>query len=331
MVHRDYYKILGLGTEATFQEIKSRFRQLALRYHPDRNPENPRAAERFKLVAEAYYVLGDADRRRLYDGRGSQGLEESGHRGFRHTGDVFTTFGDELRSFLGLSGDQPRRGPLPGADLCLQLELSFEEAALGAEKRIEISRMETCRQCQGNGSRSSTREERCAWCDGSGSFSGNSSVWSSPTACLQCGGKGRLARSFCDVCEGLGRREVRTELAVSIPAGVEGGTRLKFTGGGDGGDYGGQPGDLYLVLYVGSHPYFTRCGQDVLCRFVISPSRANIGGPVTVPTLTGGQLVNVPPGTVSGTRVCLPNEGIVNPDTGERGNQIIQFEVRATG
>jgi molecular chaperone DnaJ len=246
----DYYKILGLKRSASLLEIKSRFRQLALRYHPDRNPGDSRAEERFKLVAEAYHVLSDQQRRHLYHRRGSEGLRERGYRGFQRTEEVFRTFGAEFFSFLGLSGSEPQRGPLPGADICLDLELSPEEAALGIKKTVQITRMESCSQCRGSGSRPSSATQPCAWCQGSGRFRAVSSIFTAAGTCPKCGGKGRLAQISCEGCGGLGRRQVEQALQVDIPTAVIDKTRLRIARWGDGGEDGAQPGDLYLVLHV---------------------------------------------------------------------------------
>jgi molecular chaperone DnaJ len=246
----DYYNILGLKRSASLREIKSRFRKLALRYHPDRNPENPGSEEHFKLIAEAYHVLSNHERRHLFNKHGHQGLKATGYRGFEHTQDVFKTFGAELFSFLGVSRSRPQRGPLPGADLCIQLVLSHEEAALGVKKTVWIITMQGCLQCRGNGYRPTSRQQSCPWCGGSGKFQGTSQIFAAAGVCPKCNGQGRLAQALCKSCDGLGRRQVRKSLEVSIPAGVKDRTRLKISHAGDGGEYGGKPGDLYLVLHI---------------------------------------------------------------------------------
>jgi molecular chaperone DnaJ len=247
---RDYYKILGLPKGASLSDIKKRFRQLALRYHPDRNPEDPSSEESFKLVAEAYHVLSDQKRRRLYDRKGHQGLQEHGYRGFHRTEDVLRTFASEFFDFLGISGMQPQRGPLPGADLCYQLELSPEEAAMGVKRTIQISTMKTCPHCLGNGFKPTSTIQACPWCRGSGRYRESSGIFTTAGVCPKCDGSGNLRQLSCSYCEGHGRREVKKDFLVNIPAGVENNTRLIISQEGDGGAHQAESGDLYLLLQV---------------------------------------------------------------------------------
>ena len=218
---RDYYGILGLKEGASPKGIKKRFRQLALKYHPDRNPGDQIAEEMFKLVAEAYHVLSDQERRRLYDHKGHEGLKEGGYRGFKRTEDVLRTFSSEFFDFLGIAGTGSQRHPSRGADLCFQLELSREEAANGARKNIQIDIMESCPQCQGNGVRPSSTLQSCSWCGGSGTYTETSGIFTATGECPKCNGKGRLRSLSCDSCNGQGRREVKKDLQVDIPAGIQ--------------------------------------------------------------------------------------------------------------
>lgn len=251
---RDYYDVLGLRRGASLKDIKKRFRKLALQYHPDRNQGDPISEEIFKLVAEAYHVLSNQQRRRLYDRRGHRGLKEQGYRGFEKTEDVLRTFASEFFDFLGLSAIGPKRGPLRGADLCYQLELSPDEARQGVEKTIQISTMETCGQCQGNGVKPTSTLQVCPWCQGSGRYAKTSTIFTADGECSKCKGKGSVRQLSCNGCEGLGRREVKKDLLVSIPAGVQDDTRLKISQLGDGGEPAGESGDLYLLLQVRPHP-----------------------------------------------------------------------------
>ena len=247
---RDYYKTLGVAKGATLDEIKRRFRQLALRYHPDRNPGSSHAEARFKLVAEAYHVLSNRRRRRLYNERGHQGLREQGFQGFHCSKEVFRTLGAELFAFLGMADKQPQRGPLAGADLCLTLALSANEAAHGVEKSIQVTRMETCKHCEGVGVRPSLERRPCYVCGGSGTFSGAIGIFSHTHVCPKCNGKGFVAQASCTVCEGRGRYQTRKVMPVVVPRGATDGMRLKFPREGDGGDYGARPGDLYVELRI---------------------------------------------------------------------------------
>ncbi len=247
---RDYYEILGLPRGASLKGIKQRFRQLALRYHPDRNPGDPSSEESFKLVAEAYHVLSDQRRRRLYDREGHQGLKERGYRGFERTEDVLKTFSSEFFDFLGITGMRSQRGPLPGADLCYQLELSPEEAAMGVKKTIQISTMENCPQCLGKGFKPTTTMQVCPWCRGSGRYRESSAVFTAAGVCPKCNGNGNLRQLSCNSCDGQGRRQVKKDFLVNIPAGVQNNTRLRILQEGDGGERNAEAGDFYVFIQV---------------------------------------------------------------------------------
>jgi molecular chaperone DnaJ len=251
---RDYYGILGLKEGASYEDIKKRFRQLALQYHPDRNPDDPISEKMFKLVAEAYHVLSDQERRLLYDHQGHEGLKKRGYRGFKRTEDVLRTFSSEFFDFLGIGGTGSQRHPSRGADLCYQLELSREEAANGARKSIQIDIMESCPQCQGNGVRPSSTLRPCSWCGGSGTYTATSEIFSAIGECPKCNGKGSLRSLSCDSCNGQGRREVKKDFQVDIPAGIQNNTRLKISREGDGGEFNDESGDLYVVLRIRPHP-----------------------------------------------------------------------------
>ena len=249
MSSRNYYKILGLKKEASLQEIKKRFRQLALQYHPDRNPGDPISEEHFRLVAEAYQVLSDTKNRRLYDHKGYDGLREQGYRGFEHTEDVLRNFASEFLDYLGISGLRPQAHPSRGADLCYQLEVSSEEASTGGRKHIRVNAMETCGSCQGNSVISTAALQTCPWCEGSGRHTESSAVFSVIGTCPKCMGKGIARILTCASCKGQGRLEVARDLLVDIPAGVENNSRLKISGQGDNGE-NGQAGDLYITIQV---------------------------------------------------------------------------------
>ena len=252
MKNRDYYDILGLNKGASLDHIKKRFRKLALRYHPDRNPGDPISEEMFKLVAEAYHVLSDHERRHLYDHKGTEGLKEQGYQGFERTEDVLRTFASELFGFLGISGPGRQPHPSRGADLCYQLELSSEEAASGADKHIQISIMETCPKCRGNGVKQTSSLQDCPWCHGKGKYTEATGIFAAVGTCPKCNGKGRLRALSCGSCEGVGRREIKKDLLVHIPAGVQNNTRLKISQEGDGGEAHGQEGDLYVNIQIKS-------------------------------------------------------------------------------
>jgi molecular chaperone DnaJ len=249
VANRNYYAILGLKAGASLQKIKKRFRQLAHQYHPDRNPENPIAEEHFKLVAEAYHVLSDVKKRRLYDQKGYDGLKEQGYQGFERTEDVLRTFATEFFDFLGIVGVRPQAHPSRGADLCYQLELSSKEATKGSIKQIRVNTMENCGPCRGNGVISTTDLQICSWCKGSGRYTESSGIFTAIGTCPKCKGKGKARMHSCPSCKGLGRLEVTKNLLVDIPAGVENNTRLKIPSQGDSGETG-QAGDLYVLVQV---------------------------------------------------------------------------------
>ncbi|MBW1980505.1 MAG: J domain-containing protein [Deltaproteobacteria bacterium] len=250
MPNRDYYKILGLQRGAGVDLIKRRFRQLAFKYHPDRNPGKPEYEERFKLVAEAYQVLTDRDLRRIYQGHGYGGLKKNGYTGFRTTEDVYRAFSSQLLGFLGLSSHQATRGPLPGADICIQLEISPEEASRGTRKTVLLSRMEVCTLCGGTGNRRSSELHTCPSCAGNGKLVHTASVFAALEVCPVCKGDRRVALISCEKCNGGGRFQVRRTLEIEISPGLGHGSRIKFARQGDGGEFGGLAGDLYIVLLV---------------------------------------------------------------------------------
>jgi molecular chaperone DnaJ len=246
---RNYYEILGLKKGAPLKEIKKRFRQLALQYHPDRNPGDLISEEHFKLIAEAYHVLSNGKKRCLYDQKGYDGLREQGYQGFQRTEDVLRTFATEFFDFLGMSGLRPQAHPSRGADLSYQLEVSSEEAAKGSMKQIRVNTMETCGACRGNGAISTSDLQTCPWCKGSGRCTESSGIFSAIGTCPKCKGKGEARMLPCLSCKGQGRLEVTKDLLVDIPAGVENNSRLKISSQGDSGE-NGQPGDLYLLIQV---------------------------------------------------------------------------------
>jgi molecular chaperone DnaJ len=251
---RDYYGILGLKEGAPYKDIKKRFRQLALKYHPDRNPGDLISEEMFKLVAEAYHVLSDQQRRRLYDHKGHEGLKKRGYRGFERTEDVLRTFSSEFFDFLGIAGTESHRHPSRGADLCFQLELSPEEAANGARKNIQINMMKICPPCQGNGVKPTSTLQTCSWCGGSGIYTATSGIFTATGECPKCNGKRSLRSLSCDSCNGQGRREVTKDVQINIPAGIQNNTRLKISREGDGGEFNDESGDLYINIQIKSNP-----------------------------------------------------------------------------
>ena len=321
---RDYYEVLGVSRESGPDDLKKAFRQLALQYHPDRNPEDKASEERFKEINEAYSVLSDPVKREQYDRFGPAGPAGQGFGGF---GD-FSGFGveDIINDFFGGmfggggGGGRSRRG----ADLRYNLTVTFDEAVFGAEKEIVVPRTGACRDCSGTGARKGTRPERCGACNGQGQVTMRQGFFAIRRTCGRCGGTGQVVKDPCGSCAGTGHvRENRT-LKVKIPPGVDSGTRRKLRGEGEAGPSGGAGGDLYVVLTVKEHPFFVREGAELFCEVPISFPQAALGATIEVPTLSGKKNLTIPPGTPSGHDFVMRGEGVAALNSGRRGNLVIR-------
>jgi molecular chaperone DnaJ len=325
MPPRDYYEVLGVPRNASEQEIKSAYRRLALKHHPDRNPADAQAEERFKEAAEAYGVLGDPDKRRRYDAYGHAGLG-GGAQGFDPT--IFSDFSDILGDFFGF-GDafSRRRGPRRGADLRYNLDVSFEEAAFGMETQLRIPRAERCSACSGTGAASGTQPVTCPTCRGVGQVTFQQGFFSVARTCSHCRGTGRIVAEPCKTCRGEGHVTAERTLQIRIPAGVDNGSQLRIGGEGEPGAQGGPSGDLYVVLRVAEHAFFKRDGTHLVCEMPVGVAQAALGATIEVPTLDGGKArLNVPEGTQSGTVLKLRGQGI--PALGGRGRGDLHVLVR---
>lgn len=327
---RDYYEVLGVSRDATDNEIKSAYRKLAMQYHPDRNPGSKEAEEKFKEAAEAYEVLRDSQKRAIYDQYGHQGLEGTGFSGFGGFEDIFSSFSDIFDDFFGFSSGRrsSRSRSQKGADLRYDLTLSFMEAAFGKETEISIEKYEQCPECIGSGCEPGTHPETCRQCHGTGQVSRSQGFFTVRTTCPYCRGKGQIVSHPCKRCNGNGKVMVRKKVSVKIPAGVDHGSRLRLTGEGEAGVYGGPPGDLYVFIHVEPHPFFERHNTDVVCQVPISFIQAALGDEITVPTLTGEKTIQIPKGIQPGEMMRLPGEGIPSLKNGNRGDQIIQFAIK---
>ena len=329
---RDYYEILAIGREASEAEIKSAYRRLAVQFHPDRNPGDKEAEERFKEAAEAYSVLSDPNQRARYDRFGHQGVSGQGFGGFDTS--TFGDFADILGDFFGVDfgdlfaggGRQRGRGQ-PGADLRYQLGLSLEEAAFGTEQELKIPRLESCSECSGTGSIPDSSPETCSTCGGYGQVRISQGFFTVARTCPQCRGDGRVITDPCSGCRGEGRVEKERAIEVKIPAGVDTGTRLRLTGEGEHGRRGGPAGDLYVDIFVEPHPQFEREGADTRSILDLSYSQAVLGTSVEAETLHGPERVEIPSGTPDGKEFRLAGKGIDRLDGRGRGDHFVRARV----
>ena len=320
---RDYYEVLEVDREASDTQIKTAYRKLAVKYHPDKNPGDHTAEERFKEAAEAYAVLADKEKRALYDRFGHQGVSgAAAGAGFDPTifadfGDIFSGLGDAF-GFGDIFGGRRRRGgPQRGADLRYDLEITFEESATGTETTIQIPREETCETCKGSGAAPGTHAETCAQCKGAGQLRYQQGFLTVARPCANCRGTGKTIAKPCQSCRGAGRIGRERKLTVKIPAGIATGQRLRLYGEGEHGSAGGPTGDLYVVVHVQEHDFFKRDGVNLFCEVAVNFTTLALGGEIVVPTLDGTEDVKVPEGTQTGTTMRLRGKGL--PDVNGRG------------
>ncbi|MGL6106581.1 molecular chaperone DnaJ [Romboutsia sp.] len=336
---RDYYEVLGVDKNADEQTLKKAYRKLAMQYHPDRNPDNKEAEDKFKEINEAYEVLSDSTKRQTYDqfghagvnGQGGFGGQGFGGQGFGGFEDVFgDIFGDMFGG--GFSGGRPRRrGPERGADMRQSIDITFEEAAFGKSTSIKVNRSEECNECHGTGSKAGTSKKTCPTCNGAGEVRtvqrtpfGN--IASSRT-CSTCQGEGEVVESPCPKCQGAGStRKVKT-IEVDIPAGIDDGQMIKLSAQGELGSKGGPRGDLYLVINVKNHTLFTREGYDIYFDMPITFAQAALGDEIEVPTLDGKVKYTIPEGTQTGTVFRLREKGIPKLRGNSRGDQYVKVIV----
>jgi molecular chaperone DnaJ len=324
---RDYYDVLGVSRNASESEIKSAYRKLALKYHPDKNPNDKNAEENFKEAAEAYSVLSDPNRRARYDRFGHSGMQ-GGFSGFDPA--TFGDFGDILGEFFGLGdifGGRRRSGPERGADLRYDLKISFREAAFGLKTKIKIPRQEVCGTCGGSGTPRGKKPITCPACHGSGQVRYQQGFFSISRTCGQCDGSGRVITEPCEKCQGRGLVRKEKVLEIRIPAGVDNGSRLRVQGEGEAGLHGGPPGDLYVVIYVEEHPFFQRQGNNIYCQVPIGIAQAVLGSEITVPTLEGEERLKIPEGTQSGSVFRMRNKGVVSVGERGRGDQFVTVNI----
>ena len=326
---RDYYEVLGVNRNADENDIKASYRKLAFKFHPDRNDGDKEAEEKFKEASEAYEVLRDSEKRNIYDHYGHEGLQGTGFSGFRGFEDIFSSFSDIFDDFFGFgTGRRSRTAARRGSDLRYDLAISFMDAAFGIDTEIEIEKAEPCSTCETTGCEPGTYPEDCRQCGGSGQLNRSQGFFSIRTTCPVCRGEGRTIPSPCRKCSGKGQVERKKKVSVSIPAGVDTGSRLRLTGEGEHGSRGGPPGDLYVFVNVKPHDFFKRNNNDVICQIPISFVQAALGADISVPTLEGEKKLEIPKGTQPGEVFRFKGEGIPSLRGRGRGDQIIQVLVK---
>jgi molecular chaperone DnaJ len=332
---RDYYEVLGIGREAPEEEIKRAYRKLAVKFHPDKNPDDPHAEEKFKELGEAYDVLMDGDKRAAYDRFGHAAFSQGsgfGRGGFHDPFDIFRevfggSSGGIFETFFG--GGAAARGEdrQRGSDLRYDMQITLEEAATGVEKEIEVRKLDICDRCNGSGAEANSRTINCPTCGGRGQVISARGFFQVSQTCPRCHGLGQIVERPCSKCDGDGRVERTSRIKLKIPAGIGSGSRLRSSRNGEAGVRGGPPGDLYVVLHVKEHPVFQRDEDNLYCEVPISFALAALGGEIPVPTLEGTANLKIPPGTQSGQIFKLRAKGIANIDGRSRGDLMARMIV----
>jgi len=329
---RDYYEVLGVSKGASLEDVKKAYRKKAVQFHPDKNPGNKEAEDKFKEATEAYSVLSDAENRAKYDrfghaafSQGGGGFQGGDFSGFEDVfGDIFSTF------FGGGMGGDPRRGRgRAGNDLRYDLDLTFEEAAFGCEKEVSLGRRAKCETCSGSGAAKGTSRERCRQCEGAGQVRVQQGFFTMASTCPVCSGAGEIVKNPCTDCSGSGLRLKESKLKVKVPAGVDHGQRLKMRGEGEAGAAGGPNGDLYVQISIDEHPVFQRQDNEVVCEVPITFSAAALGTEIEVPSLDGKLKLKIPPGTPSGKVFRIKSKGIpvLGSNPQRRGDQHVRVYV----
>jgi molecular chaperone DnaJ len=300
-----------------------------MQYHPDRNPGNKEAEEKFKTASEAYEVLRDPEKRQIYDHYGIEGLKGTGFTGFRGFEDIFSAFGDIFEDFFGFGTTYKRRTRArPGADLRYDLTISFYEAAFGKETEIEIPKTVLCDVCNGTGAKPGTHPTSCPNCRGTGQVTRSQGFFTISTTCGQCRGEGKVISHPCKECRGLGKVKTNKKIQLKIPPGVDTGSKLRIRAEGEEGERGGPPGDLFVFLYVEPHDFFSRDGDDIVCQVPIAFTQAALGTEIEIPTLNGKRSLTIPKGTETGDVLKIKGEGFPRLRGFGRGDQVVQVIVK---
>jgi len=327
MAKDDYYEILGISSHASTVEIKSAYRKSALKYHPDRNPGNKEAEEKFKITSEAYEVLADPQKKAAYDQFGHAGLGGVNHQGFDNVNDIFSSFGDIFEEFFGGSGRTREQGHR-GRDLVYELKVSFKEAVFGSSKEIEYDRMVVCKTCHGNKAKPGTKKNTCPSCHGHGQIRRSQGFFSIATTCSQCQGSGHIVKEFCPTCHGKAYEMEHKKIHVKVPAGIDSGMRLRVAGEGEGGAGGHRHGDLYVNIEVGSSKIYKREDHDIFYMQEISMVHAALGCKIKVQTLEKEHVLDIRAGTQHGDRLKLSGLGIPHLKGLGRGDFIVELAIR---
>lgn len=325
-----YYEVLSVSKSSDGTVIKKAYRKLAMKYHPDRNPDDKEAEASFKECTEAYEVLSDLQKRKIYDTYGHEGLKNSGYQGPGNFDDMFSGLGDLFGDLFGGGGRgrSGRNGPQSGNDLRYDIEISFMEAVHGLSKEVEIDRRETCWTCEGSGCRPGHKRETCPSCNGRGQVIRSQGFFQVSSTCPQCHGEGEIVTEPCVDCDGSGLLEKNKKVSLKIPAGVDTGAQMRLRGEGEGGRRGGPSGDLYVIIHVHEHEFFKRDRQTIYCELPISMVQAALGCKVDVPTIHGKKKLTIPAGSQSGERFTLRREGVESLRGGSRGDMLVQLQVK---
>ncbi|MCL2457435.1 MAG: molecular chaperone DnaJ [Desulfobulbus sp.] len=328
---KSYYEILGIGKDASAEAIKKAYRKLAMKYHPDRNQGDTRAEEKFKEAAEAYEVLSDVQKRRIYDTYGKEGLLNSGYTGPGSSEDIFSHINDLFGDLFGFGGGRARRhdpnAQVQGEDLRYDIRISFMEAVHGANRQVEVTKRETCWTCEGSGARPGHRPQTCPMCQGRGQVVRSQGFFQVTTTCPRCHGAGQVITDPCADCQGEGLVNRSKKVSIRIPAGVDTGSRMRLAGEGEGGRRGGPSGDLYVVIHVDVHEHFQRDGQTIYLRLPVSMVRATLGCEADTPTIHGTTKLKIPAGTQSGERFVLRGEGVSSLRGDGKGDMVVEVQV----
>lgn len=324
MTQRDYYEVLGVSKNADENELKKAYRQQALKYHPDKNPGDKQAEDKFKEASEAYDVLKDSEKRQIYDQYGHEGLKGRGFGGFNGFDDIFSQFGDIFGDFFGGGG-----GQRTGSDLRLDISITFQEAVFGTEKEVEINKHNPCGTCRGSGSKPGYNPRVCRTCRGTGQVVSAQGFFSVQSTCPDCRGAGQTITHPCTECNGNGQVLKNKKLSINIPAGVDDGSRLRLREEGEQGPQNLPPGDLYVIMHVSGHELFHREGNDIHCRMNLTFSQAALGAEIQVPLLDEGKtkIISIPAGTQTNSTHRIPGAGVPQLRGHVRGDQIIHLHV----